>query len=60
MVVINAISIIILYFLPLLIANFRGNKNYNIVFLLNLFLGWTVLFWFVSLIMAVAGEKKEC
>ena len=42
-----------LYFLPTLIAFLRQHKNKPAIFLLNLFLGWTVLGWVVSLVWSV-------
>jgi len=41
------------YFLPTLIAFLRRHKNKLAVFLLNLFLGWTVLGWVASLVWSV-------
>ena len=42
-----------LYFLPSFIAFLRGHKNKFAIFLLNLFLGWTLLGWVGSLIWSV-------
>lgn len=41
------------YFLPTLVAFSRQHKNKLAIFLLNLFLGWTVLGWVGSLVWAV-------
>ena len=41
------------YFMPTLIAFLRQHKNKLAIFLLNLFLGWTVLGWVVSLVWSV-------
>lgn len=41
-----------LYFLPAIIAAFRHTHNTTGILLLNLFLGWTVIGWFVALLMA--------
>ena len=41
------------YFLPTLIAFLRQHKNKLAIFLLNLFLGWTILGWVVSLVWSV-------
>jgi len=41
------------YFLPTLIAFLRQHKNKLAIFLLNLFLGWTVLGWVGSLVWSV-------
>lgn len=37
------------YFLPFLIALLRGHRNVFGVFVLNLFLGWTMLGWIAAL-----------
>ena len=42
-----------LYFIPTLIAFLRQHKNKLAIFILNLFLGWTVLGWVVSLVWSV-------
>ncbi|MFH1128777.1 MAG: superinfection immunity protein [Candidatus Omnitrophota bacterium] len=47
------VLIFAIYFLPTLIAFLRRHKNSLAIFLLNLFLGWTVLGWVVSLVWSV-------
>lgn len=47
-----------LSFLPTLIA-WQGGKKVLAVFLINLFLGWSILGWLVALILAICSEKKE-
>jgi hypothetical protein len=47
------VLIFVFYFLPTLIAFLRQHKNKLAVFLLNLFLGWTVLGWVISLVWSV-------
>jgi len=47
------VLIFVIYFLPTLIAFLRKHKNSLAIFLLNLFLGWTVLGWVVSLVWSV-------
>ena len=42
-----------LYFLPTIIAAVRHTHNTAGILLLNLFLGWTVVGWFVALMMAI-------
>lgn len=41
------------YFLPAIIAAVRHTHNSTGILLLNLFLGWTVIGWFVALLMAI-------
>jgi T4 superinfection immunity protein len=47
------------YFAPWGIANFRGREGQGMIFLLNLFLGWTVLGWFILLIVAFTGDDAN-
>lgn len=42
-----------LYFLPAIIAAVRHTHNSGGILLLNIFLGWTVVGWFVALMMAM-------
>ena len=44
-----------LYFLPAIVAAVRHTHNATGVLLLNLFLGWTVIGWFVALLMALCS-----
>lgn len=44
-----------LYFLPTIIAALRHTHNTGGVLLVNLFFGWTVIGWFVALLMAVCS-----
>ena len=46
------IIIVALYFIPFIIAIARGIKNSMAVFFLNLFLGWTVIGFFVLIFYA--------
>jgi hypothetical protein len=45
----------LLYFLPSLIAHRK--HAFMGVFLLNLFLGWTIIGWFVALVWACTAEE---
>jgi Superinfection immunity protein len=44
-----------LYFLPAIIAAVRQTHNATGILLLNIFLGWTVIGWFVALLMAACS-----
>ncbi|MGA9061648.1 MAG: superinfection immunity protein [Terracidiphilus sp.] len=44
-----------LYFLPAIIAALRHTHNATGILLLNIFLGWTVVGWFVALLMALCS-----
>jgi hypothetical protein len=45
---------LLLYFLPALIG--RDKRDSTGIFLLNLFLGWTIVGWLMALIWAVSAE----
>ena len=45
----------IMYFLPTILA--RHKADFMGIFLLNLFLGWTVIGWFVALVWACSTER---
>jgi hypothetical protein len=46
----------VMYFLPSIIALVRGKRDILAVFLLNLFLGWSVIGWVVALIWAAKHD----
>jgi Superinfection immunity protein len=50
--------LLLLLFLPSVLALLRGNNNAPAVVFVNLFLGWTIIGWFVALMMAMGGGKK--
>ena len=47
-----------LYFLPFVVARSRGMANRWSILTLNLFLGWTLVGWVVSLCWSVAGTAE--
>jgi hypothetical protein len=53
------IVIIVLYFLPTIIALARSKANVGTVVVINLLLGWTFLGWVVALAMAFGQTKDE-
>lgn len=52
--VLTLVFMIILYFLPAIIG--RDKRDAAGIFLLNLFLGWTVIGWVIALIWACTAE----
>jgi len=46
------------YFLPWIIAYYRRHSNLLALFLLNLFLGWTILGWIAALVWAAMKVPK--
>lgn len=51
--------IVPLYFLPSIIAYARGHKNLTALFCLNLFLGWVLVGWVVSLVWAILVDQER-
>jgi hypothetical protein len=48
----------LLYFLPAIVAAARHTHNSAAIALLNVFLGWTLIGWFLALIMALASAPR--
>ncbi|WP_396189723.1 superinfection immunity protein [Flavobacterium sp.] len=48
------------YFLPSTVAYYRRDKcgNVNSIFVLNLFLGWTLVGWVIALIWAMKDKPQ--
>jgi hypothetical protein len=46
----------LMYFLPSIIALAKSKRDLLAIFLLNLFLGWSVIGWFVALIWAAKND----
>lgn len=46
----------LLYFLPSIIALARSKRDTLAIFLLNLFLGWSVIGWIVALVWAAKND----
>ena len=49
----------IVYFLPWFIALGGKHRNVVVIFLLNLFLGWSLIGWLAALVWAVAGAENK-
>src|SRR3954470_12986235 len=49
----------LLYLLPTLIAAGRKSKRTAGVFVVNFFLGWTILGWIIALAWAAGSDKDE-
>ena len=48
---------LVVYFLPTIIAFKRGKRNRGAIFALNLFLGWSLLGWVISLVWALSVDN---
>jgi len=46
----------VMYFLPSIIALARSKRDLLAIFLLNFFLGWSVIGWVVALVWAVKAD----
>jgi len=55
-------GIALLYFLPSIIASARRHQSAMAIFMINLLLGWTALFWLIAFILSLtnagANERK--
>lgn len=47
---------LLMYFLPSIIALARSKRDLLAIFLLNLFLGWSVIGWIVALVWAAKND----
>ncbi len=62
MIIIAIIAVfigIIIHFIPAIIAFKRGAASRWVIFLVNLFLGWTFIIWLVALIWACEGRTEK-
>ncbi len=46
-----------IYFIPYIVSSARGKQNSLAIFLLNIFLGWTLVGWVVALVWAVSKDN---
>ena len=47
---------IVLYFLPSIIAFVRSKRDATSIFVLNFFLGWTLIGWVIALVWALKHD----
>lgn len=52
-------AIVFGYFAPTLVAFIRWTENRGVVLVANLFAGWTVVGWVVTLVMSVRGKTES-
>lgn len=52
----SVVAIPLIYFLPSLIASKRRHRSGGSVFVLNLFLGWTLIGWVVALAISLSSD----
>ena len=53
------VAIILLYFVPSMIAVKRNVRHTPWIITVNLFFGWTIALWIIPLIFALTGEKQN-
>lgn len=53
-----ALSICV-YFIPSYVADKNNHKNMTAIFLLNIFLGWSILGWVIALIWASSKSQPD-
>jgi hypothetical protein len=51
--------VIVMYFLPTMIALARRHHNAFAITLTNLFLGWTVLGWIIALVWSATAARQQ-
>jgi len=56
--VIAVIGLVSCYFMPTVIAFERNNRRAGGVALVNFFLGWTVIGWFVAFVWSCIGKTR--
>lgn len=47
----------LIYFAPSIVGYAKKKHNKGAIFVLNLFLGWTLIGWVVALVWATANDK---
>jgi hypothetical protein len=52
------VIVLALYFLPAMIASNRGHRNSGPIFVVNLFLGWTLIGWVGCLAWGLAHQEE--
>jgi len=50
--------LLLIYFVPTLVAYYRYKKNFASIVVLNIFLGWTLVGWVVALCWALAVDAQ--
>jgi hypothetical protein len=48
---------LLFYFLPTIVALSRKRHNTGAIFVLNIFLGWSLIGWVISLVWAVSSDQ---
>lgn len=49
----------VLYFIPSFVAGNRHHRNQGSIFILNLFLGWTLVGWVAALVWSASAQPER-
>jgi len=52
-------GLFVAYLLPAIVANARGHRDKNAVFMLNLLFGWTLIGWGAAFIWSLTGNVES-
>jgi hypothetical protein len=55
-IILFGVPVILVYFLPGIVARLRRHNSVNAIALTNLFFGWTGIGWIIALIWASTGN----
>jgi hypothetical protein len=55
----GGVLLLILYFVPSLVALMRGHLSAAAIFVLNLVFGWTFVGWIIALIWSLTGNTAR-
>lgn len=58
-VILITIIFIVLYLLPSILAIRKKCKNLSKIILINVFLGWTIIGWLISLFFVISITNEE-
>jgi threonine/homoserine/homoserine lactone efflux protein len=53
------ITVLVLYFLPTIVAVNRGNPSALAIFIVNLIAAWTGVCWIIALVWACSGRSAK-
>jgi len=58
MLVTSALALLIVHFLPTIVACVRGHQNALAIFIVNLLFGWTIIGWGIALVWACTEVRR--
>ncbi len=53
------LPVLVVYFVPIIIAAIRQTRNLAGIIILNLLTGWTFVGWIASLVWAITASKES-